>query len=302
MTTPVKTSDKSRLALLALAVMAVIWGYNWVVMKRVLAFSGPFDFTALRNVFGALFLMLLIGVRRQPLRLPRAMWPRIALLGLLQTSAFSLLIQLALLQGNAGKSSILTYTMPFWIIALTWMLFGERIRGLQWAALLLAACGLVTILQPWHSQGSLVSEACAVGAGFCWGMAAMVVKWIRRDADLPLLAMTAWQMAFGALALLAAAWIVPEKPIIPAPYFFFALAYNAILATSVAWFLWMFALQHLPAGMAGMASLGVPVVSVLAGWIELGECPTVVEAIGMASIVLALVMTTLAAGRQNGSG
>ncbi len=280
-----------RLALMALAGMALVWGYNWVVMKRVLAYVGPFDFSALRTLFGAVALMLVLKILRRPMRI-RA-WPRVVLLGVLQTGAFSALIQLALLQGSAGKTSILVYTMPFWVIPLAWAVFGERIRGAQWLALALAAAGLLLILEPWNQHAGIVSEVLAVSSGLCWALATLVAKWIKRDHPMDALPLTAWQMLFGALALCVAAWVVPERPIEAVPYFYAALAYNAILATALAWFLWLFALQHLSAGMAGLSSLGVPVVGVLSGWLELGKTPGGLELAGMILIGVALAVISL---------
>ncbi len=280
-----------RLALMALAGMALVWGYNWVVMKQVLAYVGPFDFSALRTLFGAVALLLVLKVLRRPMRI-RA-WPRVVLLGVLQTGAFSALIQIALLHGGAGKTSILVYTMPFWVIPLAWVAFGERIRGLQWLALALAAAGLLLILEPWNHHAGIASEMLAVASGLCWALATLVAKWIKRDHPMDTLPLTAWQMLFGALALCAAAWVVPERPIEPVPYFYAALAYNAILATALAWFLWLFALQHLSAGMAGLSSLGVPVVGVLSGWLELGEVPGGLELAGMILIGVALAVISL---------
>lgn len=285
------TRRSQRLALLALAGMALVWGYNWVVMKEALAYVGPFDFSALRNLFGALFLLCILIVRRTPMRI-RA-WSRVFLLGLLQTAAFSALVQLALVHGGAGKSAILTYTMPFWVIPMAWAAFGERIRGLQWLTLALAAAGLVLVLEPWHGEADLASEALAVGAGLCWALAMIVTKWIRRDCPMDALPLTAWQMLFGALALCLVAVWVPERPIDPAPYFFGALIYNAVLSTAMAWFLWIFALQHLSAGVAGMSALGVPVVGALAGWLQLGERPDGAELAGMALIAVALLVLSL---------
>lgn len=282
------TRRNQRLALLALAGMALGWGYNWVVMKQVLAYVGPFDFSALRSLFAAVALLAVLVLLRRPMTL-RA-WPRVLLLGLLQTGAFSALAQLALLQGDAGKTSFLVYTMPFWVISMAWVLLGERVRGLQWVALALAAVGLVLILAPWRAQSGLVSSLLAVGAGFVWGLATIVAKWIKRDHPMDALPLTAWQMLFGALSLCIAAWLIPERPIEYAPYFYGALIYNTVIATAIAWFLWLFALQHLSAGVAGMATLGVPVVGSLAGWLQLDENPDRLELGGMVLIALALLV------------
>lgn len=280
-----------RLALMALAAMAVGWGYNWVVMKSVLAYVGPFDFSAYRTLFGALALMLAALAVRKPMRVEA--WPRVMLLGILQTGMFSALIQLALLRAGAGKTSILVYTMPFWVIPMAWAAFGERIRGLQWLALAMAGGGLLLILEPWNGYGDLWSEAMAIGAGLSWALATIVAKWIKRDHPVDALPLTAWQMLFGALALWLAAWIVPERPVDPAPYFYGALLYNGLIATGLSWFLWLYALQHLSAGVASMSSLGVPVVGVLASWIQLGERPGPMELTGMVLIAVALVVISL---------
>ncbi|HUH40185.1 MAG TPA: EamA family transporter, partial [Castellaniella sp.] len=194
-----------------------------------------------------------------------------------------------------GKTSFLAYTMPFWVVPMAWVAFGERIRRLQWLALAMAAGGLLLILEPWGHRGSVLSEALAIFAGLCWALATIVAKWIRRDHDVGALQLTAWQMLSGALALCIAAWMVPERAIDPTPYFYFALVYNVVLATGLAWFLWLFALQHLSAGVAGMMALGVPVVSVLTGWLELGERPQGLELAGMMLIGAALLVISLRA-------
>ena len=63
-----------------------------------------------------------------------------------------------------------------------------------------------------------------------------------------------------------------------------------LLANVVAWVLWLYALRALTAGAAGLGTLAIPVVGVLAAWLQLGERPGVVEAAGMALIVSALAV------------
>jgi drug/metabolite transporter (DMT)-like permease len=83
----------------------------------------------------------------------------------------------------------------------------------------------------------------------------------------------------------------------------FGLVYTVVLANAVAWFLWLYALHSLPAGAAGLGTLAIPVVGVIASWIQLGERPSLTEGIGMLLIVGALgVLATygLTAGRRQG--
>ena len=284
-------STTSRLALLALVVLSLIWGYNWVVMKQVIQYVDPLDFSAIRTALGAATLFVVLVMLRKPMTLVAAR--QVMLLGVLQTAAFTALIQWALVAGGAGKTAVLVYTMPFWVIPIAWWVLGERVRGLQWAAIAVAALGLVLILEPWAVRGSAFSNLLAIGAGLTWAASAVVAKRMRLAREFDLLALTAWQMLFGALALCVVALLLPSRPIDPTPYFFGALAFNALFATGLAWLLWLYILQHLSAGMAGLSALGIPMIGVLAGWIELGERPSGAEFAGMLLIGGALALTSL---------
>ncbi|MHB1241466.1 MAG: DMT family transporter, partial [Gammaproteobacteria bacterium] len=191
-------------AALALAALALIWGYNWVVMKQVLRFSGPFTFAALRAVLGALALFAVLWATRRPLR-PQHLSGTL-ILGLLQTTGFLGFVIMALVHGGAGKTAVLAYTMPLWLLVLAWPLLGERIRGVQWLAIPLAFAGLVMILQPWRFHAHTASAVLAILGGVSWALSAIWAKHLRRRAQLDLLSLTAWQMLLGAVPLVLMAW------------------------------------------------------------------------------------------------
>lgn len=279
----------------ALVLLTLIWGYNWVVMKQVMQYADPFDFSAIRSVLGALVLFGVLVLRGQSLRLV-APGPTL-LLGLLQTAAFTALIQWALVGGGAGKTAVLVYVMPFWLLPLAWVFLGERVRGLQWVAVAVALIGLVFILEPWTLRSDLFSTVLALVAGLTWAASAVVAKRLRARIVLDLLPLTAWQMLMGALVLCVIAWWLPSQPPQPTPYFFGALAFNAVFATGLAWVLWLFILDRLPAGIAGLSSLAVPGVGVLSGWLELGERPSGAEGLGMLCIAAALALISVQALR-----
>ena len=279
-----------RLAVGALILLALIWGYAWVVMKVALGYAEPLTFAAMRAVLSAVFLMLVLLVSRRSLK-PRALGLTV-LLGLLQTTGFAGLVMWALHSGGAGRTSVLTYTMPFWLLLMAWVALGENLRGLQWLAVALALGGLIFILDPWRLHG-VVSSVLAVGGGFCWALSAVVAKLIHKRHAVDLLSLTAWQMMLGAVPLVIVALLTATKAPVWSASFIWALAYNVLLANGLAWVLWLFVLKALPAGTTGVSSLANPALGVLFAWIQLGERPGLTDAIGMALIVVGLVVLTV---------
>jgi len=276
------------LPLAALTGLALIWGYNWVVMKIAVRDCDPFTFAALRNLLGAVALFAVAALRRDPLR-PQAFWWT-ALFGVFQTTLFGLSIW-ALYLGSAGKTSVLTYTMPFWLLGIAWVVLGERIRGLQWAGVVLALAGLVLVLDPWAAH-DMWASLLAVGSGFSWAVAAVLFKIIRRRHSIHLLPFTAWQALLGNIPLMVVALLVDHSGPTWSGSFIAALAYNVIPASAVAWLLWLYVLYRLPAGPAGIRTLAIPVVGAASAWIQLGERPGAMEGTGLGLILLALAVLT----------
>lgn len=276
-------------AFAALIVLALVWGYNWVVMKIALQYSTASQFAAMRTFGGGLFLLMLMAAMRKPLK-PREVSSTV-ILGLLQTTGFTGFIIWALVQGAAGKTSVLSFTMPFWVLLLAWPMLGERIRGMQWLAVLLALSGLMFILQPWHLHGSLMSMGLAVLAGISWALSVVYHKRLtQRVPDLDLLSFTTWQMLFGSIPIVLFALGDLGKPIDWNLTYVGAILFSVVLANALGWMAWLYALQRLPAGVASMTSMLIPVIAVLSAWLQLGERPTLVEAVGMIMIITALLV------------
>ncbi|MCL2309280.1 MAG: EamA family transporter [Proteobacteria bacterium] len=276
------------LAILALITLTLIWSSNWTVVKWVLPFVGALDFAALRCVLGALLLLILLPLSGRSLKPPP--WRPVLWIGLLQTAGMAGLSQLALIASEAGKTAVLVYTMPFWVILLAALFLNERPRLPQYAAIAIAAIGMLFVIQPWRWQGTLLSSLLAVASGASWAAGSVIAKRAFRHQSVDLLSLVAWQMAVGAAALAVLAIITHETPIIWSSYVLLALGYNAILATALAWALWLFILRVLPTGVAGLSTLMVPVMSVMWAWWLLGEKPDKAEGVGIGLILLALVL------------
>lgn len=280
-------SASRRAALLALAGVSLIWSFNWIVIKVVLDYVGPMTFSAQRYMLGSVVVFILLAMRResmQPTPWRDTMW-----IGLTQTAGFQALIQLAVVNGAAGKSALLTYTMPFWVIPLAWLMLGDRPSRREWAFMALAALGLIFVIEPWHGVGTLWSAVLAIGAGLCWAIGTVLSKRLfMRDASITPMRLTAWQMLYATIALMIIALCVHERAVDWTWQMLAALAFNGILASGVAWILWLFVVQRLPANVSGMASLVTPLLSIGFAWLILAEVPDAAEAVGIVLMIVAL--------------
>lgn len=271
----------------SLLILALIWGYNWVVIKIATDNADPFSVGAIRSAVGTLCLFAALIVMRRSLR-PTPFWPTI-LLGALQTTLFTLFSVIAIATGGAGKTAILVYTMPFWIVLLAWPVLHERVLPSGWLALGFAAFGLGCVLWPLNAAGGVAPKLLAVATAIVWAASAVYGKVLRAKHPTDLLSLTAWQMCYGTVPLVAVAIAGPRDIHLTAA-FVGAIAYVGVAGTALAWLLWMFVLSRLPAGATGVASLLTPVVGVLAAWLQLHEGPSALELLGLTCIVAALVV------------
>lgn len=272
----------------ALAALALIWGYNWVVMKIAVQYAPPVEFAALRLLLGAAALFAALVLLRKPLR-PQRPWAYLAI-GIFQSAGFIALATWAVLIAGAGKVAVLSYTMPLWVALAGWPILGERLNVRQLAALAIALLGIALIVDIRRVHGSFFADVLALLAGLSWAISVVITKRVQREGGISILGLTAWQMLFGGIVVGIVALAVPEHATHWTGAYAGALAYNVFVASALAFFLWVFVLRQLPARDASLGTLANPVVGILAAWLQLGEVPGRAEAVGMALVILALVV------------
>ncbi|MCY7276713.1 MAG: DMT family transporter [Phormidesmis sp. CAN_BIN44] len=154
-------------------------------------------------------------------------------------------------------------------------------------------------MEPTNLNGTIFSKVLALLSGLSWAGGVIVAKKLRQTVELDLLSFTAWQTVFGAIPLVLTAVSVPSTPIVWSTPFITALIYAVIPGTAIATLLWLYVLNCLPAGIAGLGLLMNPVIGVLAAWVQLGEQLGLMEVIGMGLIAIALLLNTMQAMRSH---
>lgn len=281
-----KALSGARGAYVALGILAIIWGYTWVVIKVGTQDASPMFVAGTRALLGVVALFATLVAMRRSLR-PTPFMDTL-IYGLLQTTAFTGLQTLAVSQTGAGKVAVLAYTMPFWVVLLAWPFLGERITPRRWVTLAIAAIGLGLVVTPLN-QATSGADLLAIAAGIAWAMSVVWVKRLREKHEVDLVSLTAWQMLWGTIPLVAIMFAVPEH-VHWTGSLVGSLLFLAIVSQAAAWSLWLFIVSRLSAGVAGIASLATPVVGVIAAAMQLHEVPSVTEIVGMVFIVIALAI------------
>ena len=176
---------------------------------------------------------------------------------------------------------------------MAWPFLGERIHLPQWLAAICALAGLLLVIQPWDMHVSQFSKLLGLAGAVCWAVGSILIKRLRRQVAVDLIALTAWQLLIGAVPLLLLSIAAPDRPTTWSAEYIAILSFIAIFSTALCWWLWTYILDRVPAWEASLLVLGAPVVALLSSRWLLGEAFEVTEVLGMLLIGLGLALLTL---------
>jgi drug/metabolite transporter (DMT)-like permease len=276
MTTQHKPGAKAHITpagLMFLAITSLGWGFNWPVTKYLLAELPPLTLRGGTGVVGALLLAVLAVVSGQSLKVPRPMWPRLALAAVLNVTGWMVLMGLALLWLPASEAALIAYTMPVWASLIAWPVLGERPTVLRALALLMAFAGLGAIM---GGNGIAASEAKLPGivmalAGSI-GFAVGTVLAKKLPLTLPPFTAAAWQVGLGCFPIVIVALLIEQSNWHAVSNVgWLLILYSTVIQFCVAYVAWFAALSRLPASVAAIGTMAVPVIGVVASAIGLGE-------------------------------
>lgn len=240
---------------------------NWIVMKEAIQVFPPVLFTAYRFVLGSIVLLSIAYFKKIPI--PRRKdWKWIILGGILQTAFFNSAIQIGMQFLSAGLSSVLSYSMPFWMAIMAHFLLGERLTPRKMAGVAMGILGLVALLNV-SNGGTWWAISLTLAGAVAWAFSGILVKLKLQHCDT--LQYTTWQMIAGAILLSIYSALFEHGTV---QWGFNAvgyLLYNGVLASALAFFLWTHILSNTEAGKASISLLAIPIIGVLAGVIFLHE-------------------------------
>lgn len=288
-------SSRARVAgwLLLLGV-ALGWGLSWPVSKIALHDIPPWTFRGTAALASGVVLLGLARLGGHPLAMPGALRPVLVLVSMLNIGIWMILTAYGVTLVGAGHTTLLNYTMPLWVAVLSTIFLGERFtarRGLA-VALGLASLAVLAGDAAGAIRASPLGAGCILLAAFLWAIGTIVQK--RVAWPVPSVTLAGWQAVIGGAPLFLVAAVVELPHLGPvSPPSLLALAYSTLIGMVFCFYAWSKAVLLLPASVAAMGMLMIPVVGLLGswllvgeplGWHEIGALATLLAAVGLVAV------------------
>lgn len=275
-----------------LVILWLVWGTTWPAMRIVFTELPVWQFRAVTCAVAGLALLTL-GMVQAPRgwQVPRAAWPRLILCSFLNMTCWHVLVGFGLGLIGAGHAAIVCYTLPVWTALLAGLFFGERITARVFIALLLGMAGVAVLLS--SDFGSLGTEPLGfvfvLAAAVTWGGGTLVFKHYAWTTNMSALA--GWQLLIG-LAPIAVIAAVTEPFVLhqASDQAIVAALYVVIIGMIAGYALWFRVVLSMPATIASIGALMIPVIGVGSAAIMLDEPFGVREILALLLVLSAIAL------------
>jgi drug/metabolite transporter (DMT)-like permease len=254
---------------LELGLLGAIWGASFLFQRVSAPEFGALPLGEIRLALGAAVLLPFLW--RDRAAFPPRIWPRIALVGAINSAVPFALFAWAAQRAPAGVIAISNSMAVLFTALVAFVFFGERIRLRQGVGLVAGFAGVV-VLAGAKTAGMSLGWAVVAGtsAAFLYGIGVNLIRhWL---AGLPPVALAAATLSAAALMLApfaAAAWPDGGQS---------SLAWGAAVALGVvcsglAYALYYRLIQRIGGARAVTVTYLVPLFAVAWAWMLLGEVP-----------------------------
>ncbi|WP_425352509.1 DMT family transporter [Alkalicoccus urumqiensis] len=268
-----------------LVLASLFWAGNFIVGKGLAAMAAPDTLTTLRYAIAAAVLLPLIAFREKKVLPPARAWLPLLGMGITGVVLFNVLQFLALDQTTAANVGIISTLNTFSIALCAALLLRERIRPLQFGAMLISFGGVLLVM----TNGRMPAVD-TIQSGDLWMTAAVVVfglysvcsRWATRDVS-PMMSVC-WSGIIGIIILLPFNLHRFALPPVDAA-FTGALLYISLVATILCMVFWGHGVKHLGASTAGLFLNLNPVFTAVLAFVFLGESLTWIQAAGTSLVI-----------------
>ena len=281
-----------------LLTVVLAWGLVWPVNKVLLESLSPLWLMAVRSAVATVALLAIAAARGRLGPPPRADLPVVLSITLLHMIGFGVFAAWGLQTVPTGRSVVLAYTTPLWVVPGAALFLGERLTPRRLIGVIIGLTGLLVLFNPlafdWTRRQAVLGNAAIVLAALLWATSILHIRahrWRSTPFDL-----VPWQMLLATVVLVPLAWAT-DGPLRASwdVRFTTLMLYAAIPGTAVAYWATAAASRALPAVTTSLGLLATPLVSTVVATLWLGEPLTMSLVIAIALILGGIAIGALEA-------
>lgn len=281
-------------ALALLGVITFIWGTVWPLIPIVMRDISVWTFRAVTMLSASVLLFIVARARGQSIRIPRAHWGVLLASSLSFLAVWNVAAAYSAILIPSGQSAVLGFTMPLWSALLSWAVLRERLGARQLAAIALGTAAVGLLMWPGLAayQAAPVGFALGLGSGLGWAVGTLILQ--RHPIPVSALALTGWQLLVAGVPITVGAWVFGDHQwFVPSAALVAVVAYIALVPMSLGNLCWFAIVRLLPASVAGLSAIMVPVVAMVSGALVHDEPLGGIELAAMACCVGSLALLVL---------
>ncbi len=277
------SGTRSRWAYLA-AITPIVFGTTYLLTTEFLPPDRPMLAATMRALPTGIVLVL--GTRPPP----REWWGRFALLSVLYCSAFFPLLFVAAYRLPGGVASVINSLSPIIVVLLSVPWLHTKIKPIQLLAGALGVFGVGLLVLRSSARldiwGLLAMTSCVIMISF----AAVLTKRWGPPPGMNAARFTGWTFLLGGLTLLPFTLIFEGLPGVLTGRNVAGLIYLVAISGILAYALWFWGLQQLPASSVTFLGLLNPVVAAALGWIVLSQALNGTQIFGALIVLISVVL------------
>jgi drug/metabolite transporter (DMT)-like permease len=274
---------------LVLALLTVVWGLNWPIMKMGVTGFPPLTFRFICLLIGTPVLGLGLWAMKVPFQIPKQHWRELLVLSIFNMFIWHALIILAVQYLSSGRSAILGYTMPIFSALIGAWVFKHQLAHRAWGGVAAAALGVVLLL--WHELSNLsgkpIGVVLALIAASTWALGTQLLR--RTSIPLPTLTLSFWMTAMTTVVMGLLSFVFEfERWQEPSATHWAAILYNAVLVFGFAHAAWFYLARSLPPVASTLSVMMIPILGVFSGAWALNEILHWQDWVAMALMVVSI--------------
>lgn len=277
---------------ITLVFLWLVWGTSWPAMRMVFLELPVWQFRALACALAGLVL-LSMGRAQSPerWRVPRRMWGRLILAAFFNMTCWHILVSFGLQILGAGHAAIVCYTLPVWTALFAGIFLGERITWQVFLALILGMAGVAILFVSGLGKidGAALGFALVLTSAMTWAIGTLIVKNVVWPTSMTALA--GWQLLIGLVPMAVMAALTEDFVLHKASTdALLAGLYVVLIGMIAGYALWFRVVDIMPATIASIGALMIPIVGVLSAALVLGEPVGWREFVAMALVLSAVAL------------